>query len=507
MMTRMRSFFIVIATLLFLPLMSGCEDFLNVNDNPNAPGSTNLGLRHKFPAALLSTAIQESDQMNIIGGFWGGYWGTNSDGSNQYYDLKTYNGPSIRNQRDGIPVWEESFNNLLYYELIKSEADEKNDLFYSGAAKIMQGWHFLRLVDFYNNIPFDDALQGTSNPTPSYEDGEQVYRKSIDLISLGIEEVKTSANLSGGREDDILFEGNRVMWARFGNTIKLRALIRQSETGNDSYIQTEIDKIMAEGSGFLSEGETVTVNPGYSSSQPNNFYTKFYRDQGGSTTSVHHYIRPTEFLIEQYQTRNDPRIRQLYIAIDGEFNGVIFGNENTSDPRYHPENTSAFLGPEENGHRPAGIFKSPEQPNILFSSFESLFLQAEAAERGWISESADRLYKSAILESFRQTEIDESLLDEYLNQESVIYQTAPDKIERIIGQKWLALNSISNIEAWNDYRRLGWPEFPNSAASGIGQNERPLRFMYPESERSTNNENASKQGNDEMTVSPVWWDQ
>src|SRR5690625_4540333 len=77
----------------------------------------------------------------------------------------------------------------------------------------------------------------------------------------------------------------------------------------------------------------------------------------------------------------------------------------------------------------------------------------------------------------------------------------------IIGQKWLALNSISNIEAWNDYRRLGWPEFPNSAASGIGQNERPLRFMYPESERSTNNENASKQGNDEMTVSPVWWDQ
>src|SRR5690625_4912980 len=162
-MTRMRSIFIVIATLLFLPLMSGCEDFLNVNDNPNAPGSTNLGLRHKFPAALLSTPIQESDQMNIIGGFWDGYWGTNTAGNNQYYVLKTYNGTSIRNQRDGNAVWEESFNNLLYYVLIKSEADERNDLFYCGAAKIMQGWHFLRLVDFYNNIPFDDDLQGTSN--------------------------------------------------------------------------------------------------------------------------------------------------------------------------------------------------------------------------------------------------------------------------------------------------------------------------------------------------------
>src|SRR5690625_7486539 len=102
--------------------------------------------------------------------------------------------------------------------------------------------------------------------------------------------------ISGGREDDILFEGNRVMWARFGNTIKLRALIRQSETGNDSYIQTEIDKIMAEGSGFLSKGETVTANPGDSYSRPHNLDTNVHRHHGGSSTHVHHSIRPTEYL-------------------------------------------------------------------------------------------------------------------------------------------------------------------------------------------------------------------
>lgn len=505
-MTSMRSIFIATILTLFTILFTGCDDFLNVNDNPNAPGSGNLGLNHKFPAALLSTAIQESDQMNVVGGFWGGYWGTNTDGINQYYDFKTYNGPSIRNQRDGIPVWEESYNNLLYYELIKEEAHENENLFYSGAAKIMQGWHFLRLVDFYNNIPFEDALQGTTNPTPSYEDGESVYRKSIDLITSGIQDIKVSSDLTGSRSDDILFGGNVVMWAKFGNTIKLRALIRQSETDNQTYIQSEIDKILAEGSGFISEGESVTVNPGYSSSLPNNFYTKFYRAQGGSTTSAHQYIRPTEFLVEQYTTRNDPRIEQLYMRVNGEFQGVVFGNESTSDSKYYPENTSAFLGPVENNNAPAGIFKSPEQPNILLSSFESLFLQAEAAERGWMSGSAAAFYETAILESFRYTETDESLLHEYLLQESVSYSSASNRIERIIEQKWLALNSISNIEAWNDYRRLGWPEFPNSAASGIGSNERPLRFMYPETERSTNNENTSQQGNDEMTVTPVWWD-
>ena len=68
----------------------------------------------------------------------------------------------------------------------------------------------------------------------------------------------------------------------------------------------------------------------------------------------------------------------------------------------------------------------------------------------------------------------------------------------------MALNSINSIEAWNDYRRLGLPNFPGTAATGI--NGRPLRFMYPETERGTNGENAAAQGSDLMTQDRVWWD-
>ena len=39
-----------------------------------------------------------------IGAFFGGYWGTNNQGSSSFFDLKTYNGPAIRNQRGGIPA-------------------------------------------------------------------------------------------------------------------------------------------------------------------------------------------------------------------------------------------------------------------------------------------------------------------------------------------------------------------------------------------------------------------
>jgi hypothetical protein len=225
-------FFWLMASLLF----SSCTDFLDVNDNPNAPVSENLELSAKLPAALVASANQESGQLNQLGALWGGYWGTTSEGINMFFNQKTYNGPGLRDVRDGYPVWETSYNNLLYYQLLREQAEEEGSLFYLAVAKIMQGWHFLRLVDIYNNVPFEEALQGTAFSTPTYEAGDSVYEKSIDLVSQGIEDIKNSPAGSEPGNDDLLFQGNKGLWAKFGNTIKLRALVRQSEVNNIPYI-------------------------------------------------------------------------------------------------------------------------------------------------------------------------------------------------------------------------------------------------------------------------------
>lgn len=47
------------------------------------------------------------------------------------------------------------------------------------------------------------------------------------------------------------------------------------------------------------------------------------------------------------------------------------------------------------------------------------------------------LYESGIRESFVYLGIPTSALPEYLNQELVKYETASNKIQRIIEQKWL----------------------------------------------------------------------
>ncbi len=490
-----------------LASFSGCESFLDVNDNPNSPVSANLPLSAKLPAALVSTVNQESVQLNQLGAFWGGYWGTASEGVNLFIDQKSYNGPAIRHQRDGIPVWETGYTNLLYFQLIREQAQAEGALFYSGVAKIMQGWLFLRLVDLYNNIPFEDALQGTRHPSPRYEDGREVYRKAVDLVTEGMNDLTSAPAGTEAGQDDVLFRGNKALWLKFGNTVKLRALIRQSEAGNQAYVAAEVQKIQNEGSGFLGVGENAFVQPGYLSTagKLNPFWENYYRNVQGVSTGNHVDLRPTAFVVAQYQERNDPRLGTLYVQVSDEHRGVLFGNPDQR-AAFSRDSTSAFKGPQENGDRPAAIFKSATQPAVLLGAFESLFLQAEAAERGWITGSAKNLYEQAIQESFRYMEVSAAEFAAYNEQASVSYEQAADKIESIITQKWLALNSISSIEAWNDYRRLGIPSIPNSL-SAPAPTARPQRLMYPETERMTNNAEASRQGEDDMLSAKVWWDQ
>ena len=95
-----------------------------------------------------------------------------------------------------------------------------------------------------------------------------------------------------------------------------------------------------------------------------------------------------------------------------------------------------------------------------------------------------------------------SEISSYLAQPSIAYDGT---IKQIILQKWLALNSINGIEAWNDFRRLGLPQFPNSATE-TDSSVRPKRLLYPETETQTNVSQVKKRNITDITKDRVWWD-
>ena len=489
--------------LILLPLFAACNDFLDVNNNPNAPVSENLALSAKLPAAQVYTAQMESVMLNQLGAFWGGYWGAVSEAITRFRKESTYNGLSIMANRDGIHIWENGYAALMYYQLIREQALQESEGFYLGIAQIMQGWHFLRLVDVYGDIPFDEALQGTRFPEPAYEDGEIVYQKSVELITLGMREIANASTTPGA--SDVMFGGQKEKWLRFGNTIKLRALIRQSEKGDPEWIQNQIDLILEEGSGFLQTHQHATVQPGYLNvaGKTNPFWVSYYKNIEGVWVSNYLDISPTQFVVEAYAQRQDPRLVQLYLPAQGHGSqrGVLFGNPDAS-VEYNRANTSTLLGPGENGGLPAGLLKSPGQPVVLMGGFESMFLQAEAALRGWLPLNSQDLYYEGIASSFQYLGVnDPQLLQQYLENDLVVFDQS---LEQLIKQKWLALNSINSIEAWNDFRRLGLPQIPNSLSAPTSL-ARPQRLMYPESEVQSNGRQVALRNITDITTAKVWW--
>ncbi len=206
-------------------------------------------------------------------------------------------------------------------------------------------------------------------------------------------------------------------------------------------------------------------------------------------------------MVDTLKSLNDPRLF-LYAepaASDGEYRGHHNGMGAI------PEGTSL-----DDYSRIGNFwrFDGASTPTMIMTYSEVLFLQAEAAWRGWIAGDPATLYSEAIranMEQYRPVGPTDTEIDDYLAQARV----SPDgTLEQILFQKWIAL-WMNGPEAWSDNRRTDLPLMtpgPDLELSRI-----PVRWMYPDSEQSLNLANLraglGQQGMASVDlVTPVWWD-
>ena len=160
-------------------------------------------------------------------------------------------------------------------------------------------------------------------------------------------------------------------------------------------------------------------------------------------------------------------------------------------------------------------------PSIIMSYSEVLFLEAEAAWRGWINADPATLYNEAVQAAFDMyistgypTAPTEAERDAYLQNPRVVYNTgdANAAFEQIQLQKWLSLYQVG-MEAWSNWRRVRIPHLvpgPDLAAGLAGINIIPVRVPYPSNEQSLNNASlmaaVQAQGGGLSLVTNMWWD-
>lgn len=504
--TTMKKIIVPVLALILLLTASCKDDFFDINENPNSPTDASISPQLILPRTLHATAARMATSYSYAAQ-WTGYWARSG----------TY-GPSDEPESYNITTsyqaaqWSGWYDILFDVNTMQKKAEASNQPFYAAAAKVIKSIGFMYLVDQYNNVPYSKAFDVAGNILPAYDEGSDIY---ADLL-LKLDEAAQTFKTMNSNDDlsianaDILFHGDLTLWRKLVNSQRLKLLLRQSNVFGANPPATELAKITADGAGFLGAGQTASVQPTYvvEANKLNPFWAAYKTNELGSESDA--YNRANNYILDKFRGNGDVRYKYVFSASASPitpitdatlYYGYNFGeNIPNSDPK--AANSSAVSGP--------GLAKSITQPQWLFTSVESLFLQAEAIERGWIVGTAQTAYEAAVTESFTWLGVTEAnAAADYLAQGTpfVDYTLAPDKTQLIVMQKYMALIGINNFEAYVDYRRLGVPtDLPLSLSPNKGSNVIPLRLQYPQAEYNYNAANVAAEGTINPQTSKIFWD-
>lgn len=482
---------------------SSCSDFLGVNEkNPNNASAVPAKLL--LPAALNNIAAV----MNTPGNFefvylWYGLWSISTGYSQptalvQYKLLNSsYQGPFNSSYTIG--------QNLT--EIEKASTDPK-DCYYLASAMILKAYVIANLVDLWGDVPYTEAFKsGDGILKPKYDKQQGIYEDLVLKLDAAIKLIQNAPATANAvtAASDIMFGGNMTLWAKFANTLKLRMLVHQSGmTGRDSYIKTAIATTASVG--YLGAGESALSNPGYvqSSGKMNPFYERYYSAAGTQQSDGVTYHNAGRDAVDFMVAAADPRLGRFFNPYSGSnFAGNFLGQ---AAPPLTAANTSKLgYSAGVKGYMIGTYDKSAP----ILTDFESLFIQAEATERGYISGSTGKaLYNAALTQSFVYMGLTTAQAAAFIvsDKATVNYDLASNKINLILTQKWISLNGIAPIEIWTDYRRTGIPSFTHFSEDAAKQNATPpVRLLYPQREIDYNNDNVVAVGNINAFTSKIFW--
>jgi hypothetical protein len=467
---------------------SGCKKFLAVNDNPNNPDNATPTLLLPTTEAAISQVI--GNQFQVFGNIWSQYW-TQSPVASQYKSIDQY-----------APLntdFDRSWLNLYRVALINADLIIKNNGAglenVKGIAYLMKAYSYQVATDAFGDVPLSQALQPTVYPNPVYDKQQAVYDSIFMYINKAMPLLKASSVSPGAQ--DMIYNGDMTKWVAFANTLELRAYLRLSNV-DPATAQAGITALYKTNPTFLTVDASITYTSTGGNENP------FYNEATSPTLGKIQNVVASSTVVDQFKTNDDPRLGKFYtLFIDKKapvdsLESIPQGGYNSySNKKVSPP--SPLVGGQAND--PA----SATAPVKLISAAESYFLQAEAVARGWATGSATTLYTQGIQASFTATGAGDATTYTATAPDGLkaltTAVTVNDKVKAIITQKYYAMCGFQGFEAWNEWRRTGYPKLDPSVASTIDPGKMPLRMLYPNSELTSN---LHFPGSIPITT-PVWW--
>lgn len=467
---------LLIAVFSSVLLLAGCDDYLNINDDPNNPTSA--------PAlGLLTNVTFETAQNTYRMGSTTSYYVQYLASPNSNSSLDTQEPLSFGND------WFNLYNvltDLSDLELL-AEAEGASQLL--GIAKILKAYNLALLVDSWGDVPYNEAFF-VETLNPSYDDQAELYNTVSTLLNNGITQLQAQNSTINAGSEDFIYGGDTAKWIQLGYMLQARYENHLSKQA--SYDPSAV--LSAVDNGFSSNDDDAQVT--YYDSQVNPWASVAIANAGLilggwiSEQTVEH-LDGTTYGVE------DPRIGFLIAPNDAdEFVGV----ENGAGRGTGSESGAFSVLTTDN------FYSGRTAPIVIASYAEQKFIEAEAALRSNPAQPARayQAYLDGISAHMDKLGVDQAEKDTYLNDPAVAVGSGALTIDDVMREKYIAL--FLHPETWVDARRYNYSYAGMTTPANLNQDlggEFIRRLVYPDSETQRNGQNVPEVN----LTDRLFWDQ
>lgn len=477
---------IIIFTIFSAFLFQSCgEDLASINTDPNSSPTANpkeaLTSGLGFIGADIEALFNETSA--LFGQYWAGGPGVALLDHERYFI----------EPGDFNAEWALAYNQALsdLDFVIRNGNDARK-----GVAMLMTAYTYGTLVDLYGDIPYSEALKGdgldgTAILTPKFDDDAVIYKDLIVKVDQAITLLNSTGELGA---EDLVYSGDKSKWIKFGNSLKLKLLIKLGSSGEN--VGEAVKKLVQNGN-FIEIASDMATLP--FSGGANNFNPQYSRRESG----VGQFYVASNSYVNLLKELNDPRLGKLFKpAGDGTIKGLDQGG------------IQELVAPAKTDFSfPSSVAYSKTNPAIFMSNWEVFFLRSEAAVKYTTVDDAQLMFNYGILANFEHVGAEDAL--GYIAQNANFGNlTSTDSKLNLIGiQKWIAMCGLQETEGWNESRRFDRPGnniftstttgiFSTPPRSILGPGVFPTIRLYPQSEVSFNAANTPVR----TITDKVFWD-
>ena len=447
---------------------ASCNEFLDVNNNPNGPQTVSANLylapmlhwvvtSPQYDGRFVARYTQQLTVPGTVLSTWDrmGYDPSSDNGAQQWRDV----------------YWVLGQNLVDMTKL--AEAEERWDLL--GVAKLLKAWGWQVTTDLHGEIIVKEAID-QSKFSFNYDSQEYAYQEILKLLNEAI----TNLQRTDGAVDqaylartDKIYNGDRTKWLKLAYGMKALCLNHFSRKA--SYKPADV--IAAVNLSFTSGADDALLKYPGTQNDDINFW--------GRTRGNFNAYRQTQFVVSlmngtQFSGAVDPRMsRMLSPSPDGLYRGldvnvVGFGALTTAQ---QPNNVYGYAG--TGGLALPGRYIFDDKARLPLMTYSQLqFIKAEAAykmgDRGTalaaytagVSSHVDFVNARNLDNGQAPTQITPAEKAAFLANTAIIPASpAGLSLTRIMSQKYLAQWGWGHNEIWMDMRRYNYTDV--DPASGV----------------------------------------